>query len=61
MLDLTSYLLLRGSDKYTLQQVADKSIEAGGAATATSADNGMTINIQARKDKFEDFLNLWSR
>ncbi|WP_372376281.1 M16 family metallopeptidase [Acinetobacter ursingii] len=58
VLDLTSYLLLRGSDKYTLQQVADKSIEAGGAATATSADNGMTINIQARKDKFEDFFKF---
>ncbi|MBJ9985314.1 insulinase family protein [Acinetobacter sp. S40] len=58
VLDLTSYLLLRGSDKYSLQDVADKSIEAGGAATATSSDNGMTINIQARKDKFEEFFKF---
>jgi zinc protease len=50
--------MLRGSEKYTLQEIADKSIEASGAATATSADNGMTINIQARKDKFEDFFKF---
>ncbi|WP_151981024.1 M16 family metallopeptidase [Acinetobacter guerrae] len=58
VLDLTSYLLLRGSNKYSLQDVADKSIEAGGAATASSSDNGMTINIQARKDKFEEFFKF---
>jgi zinc protease len=50
--------MLRGSEKHTLQEIADKSIEASGAATSTSADNGMTINIQARKDKFEDFFKF---
>lgn len=58
ILDLTSYLLLRGSEQYNLQQVADKSIEAGGSASAAMSDNGMVINIQANKDQFNDFFHF---
>ena len=57
-IDLTSYLLLRGSDKYSLQDIADKSIEAGGAASATGDINGMTLNIQAKTEKFDEFFKF---
>lgn len=57
IIDFTSYLLLRASDKYSLQDIADKSIDAGGSATASSNGNGMTIQIVAKKEKFEDFFN----
>ena len=56
IIDFTAYLLLRASDKYSLQDIADKSIEAGGIATADAADNGMTIQIVAKKENFEDFF-----
>ena len=57
-LDLTSYLMLRGSEKHTLQEITDKAIAASGGASITSNGNGLTIGIQAKKDKFEDFLNF---
>nr|WP_174506244.1 pitrilysin family protein [Acinetobacter sp. Marseille-Q1620] len=56
ILDLTAYLLLRASEQYSLQDIADKSIDAGGLATATADGNGMTIQIVAKKEKFEDFF-----
>lgn len=56
IIDFTSYLLLRASDKYSLQDIADKSIEAGGQASASSSENGMTIQISAKKEKFEEFF-----
>lgn len=57
VLDITSYLLLRGSQSASLQQVTDKAIEAGGAATATVSDNGFVIDIQAKKEKFPEFFS----
>jgi len=57
-LDLMAYLLLRGSDQYSLQDIADKSIEAGGGATANAADNSITIQIVAKKEKFEDYFKF---
>ncbi|KJV40432.1 M16 family metallopeptidase [Acinetobacter brisouii] len=56
ILDLTAYLLLRGSDQQTLQQVIDHSIAADGQATAVSQDNGMLIQIQANKQHFADYF-----
>ncbi|AYO54988.1 M16 family metallopeptidase [Acinetobacter wuhouensis] len=56
ILDFTAYLLLRASDQYSLQNIADKTIESGGGATATATDNGISIQISAKKDKFEDFF-----
>ncbi|HAV5934773.1 TPA: insulinase family protein [Acinetobacter baumannii] len=58
VVDLTSYLLLRGSDKYSLQDIADKSIDAGGAAYASADGNGMTINIQSKTEKFDEFFKF---
>ncbi|QHH94518.1 insulinase family protein [Acinetobacter gyllenbergii] len=57
-LDLTSYLMLRGSEKHTLQEITDKAIAASGGASVSSNGNGFTIVVQAKKDKFEDFLNF---
>lgn len=58
VLDLMAYLMLRGSDQYTLQEIADKSIAAGGGAIAIASGNGITIQIVAKKDKFEDFFKF---
>lgn len=56
ILDFMAYLLLRASEQYSLQNIADKTIEAGGDATAAAIDNGITIQISAKKEKFEDFF-----
>lgn len=56
IIDFTAYLLLRASDKYSLQDIADKSIAAGGRASASSSDNGMIIQISANTDQFEAFF-----
>ncbi|MFW1858705.1 insulinase family protein [Acinetobacter defluvii] len=56
IIEFTSYLLLRASDKYSLQDIADKSIESGGLATASSANNGIEIQISAKSEKFDDFF-----
>lgn len=58
VLDLMAYLLLRGSDQHSLQDIADKSIEAGGGATATASGNSIDIQIVAKKDKFEDYFKF---
>ena len=58
VLDLMAYLLLRGSDQYSLQDIADKSIEAGGGATATASANSITIQIVAKKEKFDDYFKF---
>ncbi|NAR17436.1 insulinase family protein [Acinetobacter haemolyticus] len=57
-LDLASYLMLRGSEKHTLQEITDKAIAASGGASVSSNGNGLTIVIQAKKDKFEDFFSF---
>lgn len=44
-----AYLLLRGTDQYSLQDIADRSIEAGGQASASADENGIVIRIQAKK------------
>lgn len=56
IIDLTAYLLLRASKQYSLQDIADKSIEAGGSASASSSDNGMDIQIVANKDQFDRYF-----
>jgi zinc protease len=54
-LDLTSYLMLRGSEKHTLQEITDKAIAASGGASITSNGNGLTIGIQAKKISLKIF------
>jgi zinc protease len=56
ILDLTAYLMLRSSANQNLQQIADKMIEVGGSATVDAAENGLRIQIRAKKDKFEEFF-----
>ncbi|NHB58267.1 insulinase family protein [Acinetobacter sp. 194] len=58
IIGLTSYLLLRASEQYSLQDIADKSIEASGGASASSSDNGMSIEIVAKTEKFDEFFNF---
>lgn len=58
VLNLMSYLLLRGTEQYNLQQVADKTISAGGFASAVGSDGKITIKIQAPKDKFDDYFQF---
>ena len=53
-----SYLLLRASEKYSLQDIADKSIDAGGRASASAVDNGINIQISAKNEKFEEFFKF---
>lgn len=57
IIELTAYLLLRASDRYSLQDIADKSLEAGGIAVAQAVDNGMVIQINAKKEKFDEFFD----
>ncbi|AOA58950.1 M16 family metallopeptidase [Acinetobacter larvae] len=56
LLDLTAYLLLRASERYSLQDIADKSIAAGGSASAEAIDNGIAINIVANHEQFADYF-----
>ncbi|ALH95871.1 M16 family metallopeptidase [Acinetobacter equi] len=58
IIDLTSYLLLRASNQYSLQDIADKMIEANGGASASASGNGMDIEIVAKQDKFDDFFKF---
>lgn len=58
LLDLTSYLLLRGSKQHSLQDIADQSIAANGQAVAMTNENGITIQIQANKAHFNDYLKF---
>lgn len=56
LLGLTSYLLLRASEQYSLQDIIDKSINTGGSASASASDNGVNIQISAKKEYFEDYF-----
>ena len=58
IIDLTSYLLLRASNQYSLQDITDKMIEANGGASASASGNGMNITITAKQDKFDDFFKF---
>ena len=58
VLDLTAYLLLRSSETQSLQQIADKIIESGGSATASSSENGMSIQISAKKRSLKNFSSM---
>lgn len=58
LLDQMAYLLLRASKQYSLQDIADHAIDAGGVALASSSNNGMVIQISAKKEKFEEFFKF---
>lgn len=56
ILDLMSYLILRASDTQSLQQISDKTIEVGGSASVSSAGNGLSIQISAKKEHFDSYF-----
>lgn len=58
LVDFTAYLLLRASNQYSLQDIADKSIAANGGASVAANGNGMQISIVAKKDQFDDFFKF---
>ena len=57
ILDLMVYLLMRGSEQYSLQDITDKTIETQGNASVYRTGNSLKIYISAKKDKFEDYFN----
>ena len=57
ILDLMTYLLLRGSEQYNLQAIMDKSIETQGTATVSREGNSLNIRINAKKEHFADYFN----
>lgn len=57
-IDLMTYLLLRGSDQYSLQDITDKSIELDGQVTADAKANTLSIDISARKENFTEYFNF---
>ena len=58
-LDLTAYLLFRASKDKSLQQIADKIIESGGFASVSASGNSFSLQISAKKEKFEDFFQYF--
>lgn len=58
IIDFMSYLLLRGSAQYTLQDITDKSIALDGKATASSNKNSITIAVSAKKENFAEYFKF---
>ena len=58
IIDLTAYLVLRASNEYSLQDIADKMITSNGSASVSANGNGMSIDIVAKQDKFDDFFKF---
>lgn len=57
-LSLMTYLLLRGTDQYDLQSIADKSIALGGSAAASLEDNILSIRVSAKQEHFAEYLQF---
>lgn len=58
VIDLTAYLLLRGSKEYSLQQIMDKSIELDGQASVKAQRNSFEISISANKENFAEYFDF---
>lgn len=58
VIDLTAYLLLRGSKEYSLQQIMDKNIELDGQATVQAQRNSFEITISANKENFAEYFDF---
>lgn len=58
IIDFTAYLLLRGSEKYSLQDIADKSIEADGEVLVIPHGNSIELKVVADKAHFADYLDF---
>lgn len=58
LIDMTAYLLFRGSKAYSLQQIMDKSIELDGQLSAESDSNRIKINISATQANFAEYFDF---
>ncbi|MFT4021686.1 MAG: insulinase family protein, partial [Acinetobacter sp.] len=58
ILEMTTYLLSRGSVKHSLQDIQDKTIEANGAFNIDDDLQGMTITVQADKAHFYNYFQF---
>ncbi|MEC8885709.1 MAG: insulinase family protein, partial [Pseudomonadota bacterium] len=58
VIDLTAYLLMRGSKEYSLQQIMDKSIELDGQASVKAQRNSFEISISANKANFAEYFDF---
>ncbi|KAA8734803.1 insulinase family protein [Acinetobacter qingfengensis] len=58
VVDFLAYLILRGSDKYSYQEIVDKSIALDGSASVTSSGNGLTVTLNARKENFQAYFDF---
>lgn len=58
VIDLTAYLMMRGSDRYSLQDITDKSIEADGEVLVVPNGNSIEFRVSADKAHFSDYLKF---
>lgn len=58
VIDLTAYLLMRGSKENSLQQIMDKSIELDGQASVKAQRNSFEISISANKANFAEYFDF---
>lgn len=58
VIDLTAYLLMRGSKEYSLQQIMDKRIELDGQASVKAQRNSFEISISANKANFAEYFDF---
>ena len=59
VLDLMAYLIFRASNTQSLQDIADKIIESGGGASVSASSNGLSLQVSAKKEKFEEFFKYF--
>ncbi|WP_218646819.1 pitrilysin family protein [Acinetobacter sp. SwsAc6] len=59
VLDLTAYLLFRASAERSLQDITDKIIESGGGASVSASSNGLSLQLSAKKEKFDEFFKYF--
>ena len=58
LLNALSYLMLRGSEQYSYQEIVDKSIALNGEIAVNPANNGFNIKINARKENFAAYFDF---
>lgn len=60
ILELMNSLLLKGTKKYSYEQIIDRSTQLQGKANSTIENNQLKIDLQAPKEHFTDYLSLVS-
>lgn len=57
-IEFMTYLLLRGTEKYSLENIMDKSIELDAQANADSDKNRIAIQVSANKENFLEYFKF---